>query len=298
MPIIGLRGFGLEVPDISVAATFYADFGLESHEREAHLILRCRGRDQDQIVVSEGPSKRLTWISFSVEPGSLDQLSRLVEGHRHPRADGPVVAGDGQWFRDPDGLPIHLTEAPLAKYRSYVPMLTNTDDHYSRVDTAYWQSITDVPCPRRLGHVIKYTADIDRTEQFYLDILGLRLSDRLIGRISLWNAGHGDHHIFGAIPRKGSGLHHASFEVANIDEIGHGAQHMKELGHGKAWGPGRHTFGSNLFVYIQDPWGSWSEYFADMDRVTPDWKGTTWNTGSAAVWGPPMPADFHANVET
>jgi|SRR5450631_1169368 hypothetical protein len=33
------------------------------------------------------------------------------------------------------------------------------------------------------------------------------------------------------------------------------------------WGVGRHTIGSNFFHYIQDPWGSWFEYYSDMDFI-------------------------------
>ena len=67
------------------------------------------------------------------------------------------------------------------------------------------------------------------------------------------------------------------------------AQRLAEAGFVDQWGLGRHTVGSNLFTYVRDPWGSWIEYYADMDQITPDWKGRSWGVG-ASVWGPPMPA--------
>jgi catechol-2,3-dioxygenase len=155
-----------------------------------------------------------------------------------------------------------------------------------------------LPRPRRLGHVIKFTPDLAATEHFYLEVVGLNLSDRVDGVLSFWNHGlGGDHHLFGAITSSHPGLHHASFEVADFDEIGMGAQHMAEKGHTLQWGLGRHTFGSNLFNYIQDPWGSWVEYFADMDVITPDWEGRTWEA-PPAIWGPAIPPPFLANSES
>jgi catechol-2,3-dioxygenase len=301
MPITGLHSFGLDVPDAEVADRYYSDFGLQTTELDGTLAARCEGRDQDQLLIREARHKRLTWVAFSVEPGSLDELSKGVVAAGYARVDGPDTGADGHWFRDPDGLPVRLSEDQPAKSRPYAPLPLNTDGAYPRTDLARWLEVRDAapPSPRRLGHVIKYSPDIERAERFYLGALGLRLSDSMAGRLSFWHCGQGDHHIFGVGASKAPGLHHASFEVANVDEIAQGAGHMAELGHRDQWGLGRHTFGSNLFAYIKDPWGSWTEYFTDIDQVTCAWQGRRWTVADSgsAVWGPPMPADFHRNTE-
>ena len=46
--------------------------------------------------------------------------------------------------------------------------------------------------------------------------------------------------------------------------------HMLDKGHAKGWGLGRHVLGSNFFHYVQDPWGSFCEYSADIDYVPVD----------------------------
>ena len=61
-------------------------------------------------------------------------------------------------------------------------------------------------------------------------------------------------------------------------------------------GLGRHSLGSNLFHYIRDPWGSWIEYFTDIDRITEDWTPREWQT-PPAVWCPLMPEQFLINLE-
>jgi catechol 2,3-dioxygenase-like lactoylglutathione lyase family enzyme len=305
MPITGLHSFGLTVPDATVADGYYRDFGLRTAERGATLAARCEGRDQDQILISEARHKRLTWVAFSVEPGSLPELSRQVSAAGYARtdgpADGPADGMDGHWFRDPDGLPVLLSEGDQVRPRPYPPLPVNSDGGYPRTDQPRWLQVRDTPgpAPRRLGHVIKYCPDIPAAERFYLGALGLRLADSMSDRLSFWHCGQGDHHIFGVSASPAPGLHHASFEVANGDEIATGASHMAERGHRDQWGLGRHTFGSNLFTYIKDPWGSWTEYFTDIDQVTCAWQGRHWEIAESgsAVWGPPMPADFHRNTE-
>ncbi|HEX9749504.1 MAG TPA: hypothetical protein VGB86_13970 [Methylomirabilota bacterium] len=66
------------------------------------------------------------------------------------------------------------------------------------------------------------------------------------------------------------------------------------------WGLGRHVIGSNFFFYLRDPWGSFSEYYFDLDYIP---EGCAWQPrdfppeDSLYVWGPPCPADFGENKE-
>jgi len=96
------------------------------------------------------------------------------------------------------------------------------------------------------------------------------------------------------------GLHHLSWDVGSVDDIGRGATHMLEKGFAKGWGLGRHVLGSNFFHYVGDPWGSFSEYSAGIDFVPVD---CDWDTGdhdpedSFYVWGPNPPDYFAFNAE-
>jgi len=294
--ITGLRSFALQVPDVGLGSDFYTDFGLVAQARGVSVVMRCLGRDQDQIVLQEAPRKQLAAVTFNVLPGSLGELRHRVVAAGHPQVDPPPGGDEGLWVRDPDGLFVGLIEDDPAPYRSYPDVQSNTAGRYQRVDRAQWLDAATLPRPRRLGHVIKFSPDIVALERFYLDLLGLRLSDRIGSVVAFWNAGAGDHHIFGAIRSTHPGLHHASFETAGIDEMGMGAKHMAEHGWRRQWGLGRHTLGSNLFVYVMDPWGSWSEYFSDMDQVTDAWLGTEHDV-PPEVWAPEMPEEFMMNVE-
>ena len=120
--------------------------------------------------------------------------------------------------------------------------------------------------PRRLGHVLLFTPDVDRQLAFYTQVLGLKLSNRC-QRIIAFLRCSSDHHNVAFLSSKGPGFHHGSFEVGGVDEIAMGAQRMRESGWEPGWGLGRHVIGSNYFYYIRDPWGSFAEYFFDLDHI-------------------------------
>jgi catechol 2,3-dioxygenase len=96
------------------------------------------------------------------------------------------------------------------------------------------------------------------------------------------------------------GWHHAAWDVADINEVGLGASQMAAAGYKRGWGTGRHVLGSNYFHYVQDPWGSFNEYSADIDYVA---AGAQWPAGdfrpedSLYLWGPDVPGDFISNTD-
>jgi catechol 2,3-dioxygenase len=154
--------------------------------------------------------------------------------------------------------------------------------------------------PRRLSHVLAFTTDIDRAIAFYSDVLGMRLSDRS-DRVAFMHAIHGsDHHILAFAQSSAPGLHHCSWDMAGIDDIGLGAMHMAGKGYSEGWGLGRHVLGSNYFHYVRDPWGSYAEYSCDIDYIPAE---QNWQAGSHPpedsfyLWGPEPPADFTLNRE-
>ena len=150
--------------------------------------------------------------------------------------------------------------------------------------------------PRRLGHTLLFTAQPQEMTEFYTGVLGLRVSDRIRGLVTFLNAGPGDHHVFGFIASSHRGFHHASFEVPSIDAIALGADRMRTRGRAAGWGLGRHTIGSNFFHYNPDPWGSWIEWFSDIDQIDDCWVAGEWEV-PPHLWGAPPPETFLANAE-
>ncbi len=295
--ITGLHHYALEVPDLEVAEGFLQDFGLETGEKDGSLVARCPGRDQDQVRLVRAPAKRLRHVSFTVRPGALDSVREAVQRAGAPVIEPPAgTAADGLWVRDPDGTAVQLLDEAPAPARPAAEVLVNIGASRQRIGVAQWQEAHADVLPRRLGHALLFTPQPERMTEFYTAVLGLRVSDRIRGLVTFLNAGPGDHHIFGFIRSSHPGFHHASFEVPSIDAIALGADRMRARGRDPGWGLGRHTIGSNFFHYNPDPWGSWIEWFSDIDQIDDGWVAHDWEV-PPHLWGAPPPETFLRNLE-
>jgi catechol 2,3-dioxygenase-like lactoylglutathione lyase family enzyme len=295
--ISGLHHYALEVPDLAVAEGFLQDFGLETGEKDGSLVAQCPGRSQEQVRLLEAPAKRLHHVSFTLQPGTMDSVREALERAGTPVIEPPAGADqDGLWVRDPDGTAVQLLDEAPAPARPVAEVPVNIGGSRQRVGVAQWRLLTQDVLPRRLGHTLLFTAQPQEMTEFYTGVLGLRVSDRIRGLVTFLNAGPGDHHVFGFIASSHRGFHHASFEVPSIDAIALGADRMRTRGRAAGWGLGRHTIGSNFFHYNPDPWGSWIEWFSDIDQIDDCWVAGEWEV-PPHLWGAPPPETFLANAE-
>ena len=155
--------------------------------------------------------------------------------------------------------------------------------------------------PLRLGHILVFSPNVPESVRFVTSALGMGLADHSQDIIAFTCARRdSDHHVVAFAKSSGIGFHHASFQVHDPDEVGRGGRALLSKSRRGDWGFGRHTIGSNFFHYIQDPWGSWFEYFSDMDHIDDHslWTPTNYAMeDSLASWGPDVPADFVHNYE-
>jgi catechol 2,3-dioxygenase-like lactoylglutathione lyase family enzyme len=295
--ITGLHHYALAVPDLAEAESLLQTFGLETGEKNGALVGRCAGRDQDQVTMLEAPRKQLHHLAFTYRAAGENALRESLGRHQVPLAEPPEgMTGEGLWLRDPDGTAVQLIPADPAPARPVPRIDANVGRDYNRVDRAAWRETPDDLSPRRLGHSLVFTAQMEAMTAFYTEVLGLRLSDRIAGAVTFLNAGPGDHHVFGFISSTHSGFHHASFEVPSIDAIALNADRWRTAGRPAGWGLGRHTIGSNFFHYNPDPWGSWLEWFSDIDQVDNCWVAQDWDV-PPHLWGAPPPETFLQNRE-
>ena len=302
MTIRSLQHIALAVPKPQVGEKFYTDFGLVGRETRNGIEMRCHGRDQAQVILIEGPKRAMHHVCFGTRANLFDQLKRRIEVSGTRLLDPPnEMPDDGLWLRDPDGLLVNIKVAEPAPWLPAPEWKLNTPGHFTRFGTRGYPSRDSVVHPRRLGHVLRFSPNLNRQIDFYTRVLGMRLSDRSQDIVAFFHCeGGSDHHVFGFIASDRPGFHHASFEVANIDEIGIGACKLLEKGYKNGWGLGRHVIGSNFFHYIRDPWNSLVEYFTDIDYIPADqvWEAKDWPPQDALyVWGPNVPDDFGANFE-
>ncbi|MES2257082.1 MAG: VOC family protein [Pseudomonadota bacterium] len=290
--------FMLAVPDLEQARQFYDAFGLGTESQADRLLLRAADSGQVWGCLVRAPHKRLASLTFNCYEEDYAQLVERISAlapaaQAHPQAR----YADGHWFRDPDGILLQVRVGPKttidAKALYCAPPAgergVSGRDKVKKV------------MPKRLSHVLLYATDVARQRAFYENALGLRLSDESAGIVAFLHAPHGsDHHLVAFAKAERAGFHHASWDVNAMEDVGLGWMQMQQAGYSRVWGPGRHVLGSNYFCYVQDPWGSWCEYSADMDHVG---AGQQWPAADHApedslyLWGPPPPPEFIVNAE-
>jgi catechol-2,3-dioxygenase len=275
-----LAGYGLEVPDLEVAQQFFEAFGLNARRRDESLHLSTdRGTAADapaEIVVTKGgKQKRLHHVSFAANPSDIVRFEEHLHGIGVRTVTPPFgQIREGLWFQDPWGTWINIVPATTASEELTEPVTV-----HPRVDRHLWEELRKPVRPNKLGHMLMFTQDWEKSEQFLVKALGLRVADRAAGKVSFMSAGKGirDHHCFGLINSTHRGFQHGSFHVDSIDQVGLGGVQLYKAGHKEGFGVGRHALASNLFHYTRDPWGSWIEYYADMDKISEAWTPKDWN---------------------
>ncbi len=295
-----LDHFNFVVPDVGQAEKFYGLFGLNAKEEDGKLALYTHGHPHRWGVVSEGPRKKFTYVSFGAFEDDLSRFRERLEILRIDRLDPPKgFESNGLWFRDPDGTLIEIRVAEKSSPNQKATFEMKGGD--VALQNAPNRSKAHTVQPRRLAHVLLFVTDISRAINFYRDVLGLRLSDRSGELVAFMHGIHGsDHHMIAFVKSDGPGLHHLSWDVGSINDIGVGASHMAEKGFAYGWGLGRHVLGSNYFHYVRDPWGSYAEYSCDIDYIPVDhnWQDRDQPPeDSFYLWGPTPPEDFAHNFE-
>ena len=301
MAVRSLLHYALEVPDQTVGEKFYRSFGLvDQTGRDDAVRLRPAPLARESVLLYPGPRKRLHHLAFGAPADDYQATLESIRRAGVSQVDPPAGAPDGGvWLRDPDGNLLTVRDEAAASPPSDPPLRVNSPGHIERQVLRGAPDAEMTASPRRLGHVLLFTPDVARQLDFYTRVLGLRLSDRSQSIIAFLRCTT-DHHNVAFLTSKGPGFHHASYEVGSVDEIAMGAVRMQQAGWQPGWGLGRHVIGSNFFYYIRDPWGSFAEYFHDLDYIPEQcaWEPRDFPEADALYrWGPPVPDDFGFNRE-
>jgi catechol 2,3-dioxygenase-like lactoylglutathione lyase family enzyme len=304
MAVLGALSVTLGVPDISPGVQFYTDAGLLADVDGDVAHIRCAGQDRDSIELrGDAARKRLHHISLRAE--DLDDIAAKV-----PRWGGKILGtppgfrDEGLWVEDPHGMLIHLIERPAdGEPQARSPFAINAPGRVIRKGQSgvLPKSSYEPVRPLRLGHILLFSPEVPKSVEFITEALGMGLADYSQDVIAFCCARkNSDHHVVAFAKSRGVGFHHASFQVWDPDEVGRGGRALLERAGRGDWGFGRHVIGSNFFHYIQDPWGSWFEYYSDMDYIEDYSLWTPSNypiEDSLHSWGPSVPDDFVQNYE-
>lgn len=285
-----LSSVTIGVPDVDATMDYYRDFGLAS-EADGWLVTKDAGR---QMRVVHAPARRL--VALTIGADDQDDIARIAG---QLRAIGvPARAGDTCVVASEPVTGVEVTARVENRLvEPHVPAAAyNGPGRPSRGTSRAPGILREDPVrPRRLGHVVIGSADQQATEKFFTSGIGLKVSDVAPGLATFMRCST-DHHNVLVTNAPVNFLHHTSWQVDDVDEIGRGAMAMLE-GHPErhVWGLGRHHIGSNFFWYLKDPAGNFSEYYSDLDCIVEDalWTPQVWEGAQGLFsWGPPPPPSF------
>ncbi|WP_244938885.1 VOC family protein [Actinomadura madurae] len=293
-----LTGITMGVPDVAATAAYYTEFGLTPVASEGDdKIARFRTQDGgEQLTIRHTDLRRLIELGIGVD--DADDLDRIARGLRrldlaYERSDAGVTALDPG-----TGVKVSVSIAARTEPRPDREQSYNAPGRPVRTNERADGVTREGPVkPRRLGHVVLGSTDYTATERFFIEGLGFKVSD-LVSDVAAFLRCSTDHHNVLVQKAPVSFLHHTSWIVDDVDEIGRGAHHMLAADPSRhVWGLGRHAVGSNFFWYLKDPAGNFSEYSSDIDCIVDDalWKPEVWEGVRAMyAWGPPPPPSFLA----
>ncbi|GAA4523494.1 VOC family protein [Amycolatopsis samaneae] len=290
MALHRLTSITVGVPDVEHTAAYYTDFGLTPLGGNAF----ATADGGEQFKLAHAPRRRLLELGVGAEnPDDLDRIERQIRA-----LDLPVE-------RTADKL---VTEEPIAGFRAVISVAPRIEQQPAdptpyngpgRIERAN----TRAPgiqregrvTPRKLGHVVIGSTDQTATQRFFTEGIGFKISDAVPSMAAFMRCST-DHHNVLVQQAPVNFLHHTSWQVEDIDEIGRGAMAMlEEHPERHVWGLGRHHIGSNFFWYLKDPAGNFSEYYSDIDCIVDDalWTPGTWEGARSLFnWGPPPPPSF------
>jgi catechol-2,3-dioxygenase len=254
-----LSHVGLRARDLDRQAEFYTDrWGLEPIEEHGQdIFLRAEGPEHHVLTLHADDGPGLDHFAFEVaHPDDIDRAADIIsdlglEIVVPPTQDLEPGVARGIRFRDPDGNVVELVSG-----------VDQVRDPYGTREIK----------PQALNHVVLFTTDRSRLEQFYGGTLGFKLSDTLADFMTFWRCNANHHSIAFAAPRGENqrGLNHAAFDVRDWQDLMRAVFYMGERGVKRMWGPGRHLAGNNLFSYYFDPEGNVVEYTTEVEQITSD----------------------------
>jgi len=135
------------------------------------------------------------------------------------------------------------------------------------------------PRPLKLGHLVLRVSNLQRSVEFYREVVGLKVSDYVGKRMAFMRAGT-DHHDLAlvqmsedeiACSKKGiPNVEHFAYQLSCWEEIESATAMLLERGVEVTRGPGKHGSGENCFIVFQDPDGHNVEFYSDMLQISED----------------------------
>jgi catechol 2,3-dioxygenase-like lactoylglutathione lyase family enzyme len=252
--VTDIRYVGYGVPDLEAERTFYRDvWGLrEIGARDGLWHYAAPGSEELYVVrLREAAERRIDVIAFAADDAAdVDALHAKVVAAGcdiifAPRELATMGGGYGFRFFSNEGLTFEIS-ADIERG----PMLA----------MARWDAV-----PQRISHIVMHAPDHKAAVQFFVDVLGFKVSDWL-GDFMAFLRCNSAHHRVAFLPGPPC-VNHVAYDMLTVDDMMAGISRLRKAGTDIRWGPGRHTAGNNTFSYFTTPNGFAVEYTSELEQV-------------------------------
>jgi catechol-2,3-dioxygenase len=276
-----LEHVGLRVADLGEAARRWTlEFGLTERARDRGAVaLSCDDEPCALELIAGGPPG-FDHVAWGL---SRDCSIENAAAHLNGLGVGFERVSDHLELADLEGNAIHLLP-----YREPDSRLV-----------AHARPAGPIPVghPRKLGHVNFLTGRIREQKDFYVDALGMRLTDWL-GEGGVWlhiGAVHHEMALVKAVPPAQPHFHHLALDVVDIGQMRDALDHLGRHGRWLGWGPTRHGVGGNVASYVRVvEEACFVELYCDMELLAPDHEPRVYpdDRYSSNTWGPLPPRSY------
>ena len=283
---LGYLGFNVDTKNLPAWQGLVRDvLGCEVRERASERDpLYLRFDDQHhRVALYPGNTDGVACVGWEVgKRAELDELANRLAKQGFPVRQGSAQekserkVAELYAFRDPDGFPVELY---------FGPTIDENPPRYSR-------AISGFRCGSLgLGHLIQVSKDPRATAKFYIDMLGMRLSDYIA-----WDEADATflhcnprHHSLALMNEcygmKSGQVHHFMLEVKSMDDVGRAYDIVQTKKVPLILSLGKHTNDHMVSFYLQTPSGFGIEYGFGGRLIEND---DTWRVqvyGSPKEWG-------------
>jgi catechol 2,3-dioxygenase len=266
---------GFRVPDLERSAAHAAEvLGLEVAAKDAGQVALALPGQDPCLVLRAADTAEFDFMALHTTAANLAEIRRRIEAAEIPVRPAVELAGDAVRLHAPNGVAVEIGvgDAPV---RNEAPR-------------------AEGPVIGTLDHLSFSAEDPDAFRDFFIDILGFRLSDSFLDQRH-WLRCSPNHHTVAVFAGR-DGIHHYAFETTDIRGLARLGDLLAARGQNFIWGPGRHGIGQNIFTYHLDPAGSILEVTSDMLQIASEeeWEIEVWSDAakSGVMWGPLPPAGF------